>query len=95
MAVVSLVDKSRIWFKARYGLDAPEIKREPGLCASALYAEDCYEEETEQRGSQSRGVDILAAEAAAHTEPIFATRPPTNRAHFILALIASIQTQDS
>ncbi len=43
MAVISLVDEDRIWFKARYGDDPPQIDREPGLCASAAFADSCYE----------------------------------------------------
>ena len=40
IAVVSLVDESRIWFKARVGLDAREIPREAGLCASLAVGDD-------------------------------------------------------
>lgn len=37
IAVVSVVDTDRIWFKARHGLpDVEQIDREPGLCASAI-----------------------------------------------------------
>ncbi|MBA2361239.1 MAG: GAF domain-containing protein [Actinobacteria bacterium] len=36
ISTVSIVDHDRIWFKARHGLDAPEIGRDPGLCASAI-----------------------------------------------------------
>ena len=36
IALVSLVDADRIWFKSRYGLDVAEITRDPGLCASAI-----------------------------------------------------------
>jgi PAS domain S-box-containing protein len=36
IALISIVDKDRIWFKARYGLDVAQIEREPGLCASAI-----------------------------------------------------------
>lgn len=36
IALVSLVDHDRIWFKARAGLEAPEICREPGLCSSVV-----------------------------------------------------------
>lgn len=43
IAVVSIVDEDRIWFKARYGLEASEVPREPGLCASACLGEDLYE----------------------------------------------------
>ncbi|MDQ4029987.1 MAG: HAMP domain-containing histidine kinase [Actinomycetota bacterium] len=36
IALISLVDRDRIWFKSRHGLDASEIPRSPGLCASAI-----------------------------------------------------------
>jgi sigma-B regulation protein RsbU (phosphoserine phosphatase) len=36
IAIVSVVDTDRIWFKAHHGLDATQIDREPGLCASAI-----------------------------------------------------------
>jgi len=35
-AIVSIVDSDRIWFKSRYGLDLPQVPRDPGLCASAI-----------------------------------------------------------
>jgi sigma-B regulation protein RsbU (phosphoserine phosphatase) len=37
IAIVSIVDSDRIWFKSRHGLpDVTEIGRAPGLCASAI-----------------------------------------------------------
>jgi serine/threonine protein kinase len=36
IALVSIVDYDRIWFKSRYGLDAAQIDRDAGLCASAI-----------------------------------------------------------
>ena len=36
IAIVSIVDEDRIWFKSHHGLDATEIPRGPGLCASAI-----------------------------------------------------------
>lgn len=36
ISIVSLVDADRIWFKSRYGIDATETTRDPGLCASAI-----------------------------------------------------------
>ena len=36
IAIVSIVDESRIWFKSRHGLAAAQIPREPGLCASCV-----------------------------------------------------------
>lgn len=37
MAIVSIVDSDRIWFKSRYGLDLTQVPRDPGLCASAIF----------------------------------------------------------
>ncbi len=36
IALVSIVDEDRIWFKSRYGLEVEEIGRDSGLCASAI-----------------------------------------------------------
>ena len=36
IAIVSIVDADRIWFKSHHGLDATQIDRSPGLCASAI-----------------------------------------------------------
>jgi len=35
-SIISIVDHDRIWFKSHHGLDATEIGRDPGLCASAI-----------------------------------------------------------
>lgn len=42
IALVSLVDEDRIWFKSRHGLEATEIPRSPGLCASVIFSDDAY-----------------------------------------------------
>lgn len=36
IAIVSIVDHDRIWFKSHHGLDVEEIARDPGLCASCI-----------------------------------------------------------
>jgi two-component sensor histidine kinase len=36
IAIISVVDNDRIWFKSHHGLDVEQIDREPGLCASAI-----------------------------------------------------------
>lgn len=43
IAIVTLVDTDRIWFKSRYGLDVQQIGRDPGLCASAILSDNFYE----------------------------------------------------
>lgn len=42
IAVVSLVDTDRVWFKSRCGLDVREVGTEPGLCTSAILSDDIY-----------------------------------------------------
>ncbi len=43
IAIISLVDQDRIWFKSHTGVDANEIERVPGLCASAILSPALYE----------------------------------------------------
>jgi two-component sensor histidine kinase len=40
IAIISIVDHDRIWFKSHHGLDIGEIPRDPGLCASAILSND-------------------------------------------------------
>ena len=42
IAIVSLVDSDRIWFKSHHGLEVQQIDRAPGLCASAIFSDDIY-----------------------------------------------------
>ncbi|MFE4545667.1 GAF domain-containing serine/threonine-protein kinase [Arthrobacter sp. NPDC056727] len=36
VAIVSIVDHDRIWFKSHHGVDVEQISRDSGLCASAI-----------------------------------------------------------
>lgn len=42
VAIITLVDTDRIWFKSSYGLDVEQISRDPGLCSSAIMSDDVY-----------------------------------------------------
>jgi GAF domain-containing protein len=43
IAIVSIVDHDRIWFKSAQGLDGVEqIDRDPGLCASAILGDETW-----------------------------------------------------
>jgi GAF domain-containing protein len=42
IAIITLVDTDRIWFKSKYGLDVNQIGRDPGLCASAILSDEVY-----------------------------------------------------
>jgi eukaryotic-like serine/threonine-protein kinase len=36
MAIITVVDHDRIWFASHHGLEAEQVPRDPGLCASAI-----------------------------------------------------------
>src|SRR5690606_31252241 len=42
IALVSLVDKERIWFKSRYGMEEQEIMKDQGFCATAILGNELY-----------------------------------------------------
>lgn len=42
IAIISLVDVDRIWFKSHYGIEEDEITRDMGLCASAILSDNIY-----------------------------------------------------
>lgn len=42
ISIISLVDRDRIWFKSHQGVEADEIGRDPGLCASAILQDDAW-----------------------------------------------------
>lgn len=42
IAIITMVDTDRIWFKSSFGLDVDEIPRSPGLCSSAILSDDIY-----------------------------------------------------
>lgn len=42
IAIVSVVDTDRIWFKSHHGLDVDQIDRSPGLCASVILGDSPY-----------------------------------------------------
>jgi len=42
ISLVSLVDRDRQWFKARYGLGAEQTPREQAFCAHAIESDDVY-----------------------------------------------------
>jgi GAF domain-containing protein len=42
IAIVSLVDQDRIWFKSHHGIEANQVERDPGLRASAILSPEVY-----------------------------------------------------
>jgi two-component sensor histidine kinase len=42
IAIISIVDHDRIWFKSHHGVDVQQIGRDPGLCASAILSSEAH-----------------------------------------------------
>ena len=40
IAIVSVVDHDRIWFKSHHGISESQVGRDPGLCASAILRDE-------------------------------------------------------
>lgn len=63
IALVSIVDEDRIWFKSRYGLDEVEqLPRDPGLCASAVLDEGLYVVETARSDPRTLANPLVAGQ---------------------------------
>lgn len=42
IAIISIVDKDRIWFKSKYGVDVNEVSRDVGLCANVVLSDGLF-----------------------------------------------------
>jgi len=63
IAIVSLVDHDRIWFKSSVGLDGVEqIGRDPGLCASAILADEAWIVENAEVDPRALANPLVAGE---------------------------------
>ncbi|TFC46603.1 GAF domain-containing protein [Cryobacterium sp. TMT1-21] len=60
IAIVSIVDTDRIWFKAHHGLDLKEIPRDPGLCASAILSKGPWLIEDARRDPRALANPLVA-----------------------------------
>ncbi len=62
ISIVSLVDRDRIWFKSKHGLDIQEIPRDPGLCASAILSDELYLVEDARKDLRALANPLVAGE---------------------------------
>lgn len=62
IAIVSVVDTDRIWFKSHHGLDVDQIDREPGLCASAILQDQPWIVEDARTDPRTLANSLVAGE---------------------------------
>jgi hypothetical protein len=62
IAIVSVVDEDRIWFKSHHGLEVEEVDREPGLCASAILQNEPWIIEDARLDSRALSNPLVAGE---------------------------------
>lgn len=62
IAIITLVDTDRIWFKSRYGINLNQIERDPGLCSSAILSDDLYIVEDAVRDPRTLANPLVAGE---------------------------------
>ncbi|WP_426237617.1 sensor histidine kinase [Pararhizobium sp. DWP1-1-3] len=62
IAIVSIVDTDRIWFKSHHGVPVKQIDRDPGLCASAILGDDPYILENAAKDVRSLANPLVAGE---------------------------------
>ncbi|MEO6539226.1 MAG: GAF domain-containing sensor histidine kinase [Ferruginibacter sp.] len=62
IAIVTLVDTDRIWFKSKYGIDVQQITRDPGLCSSAILSNELYIVEDARKDPRTLANPLIAGE---------------------------------
>jgi two-component sensor histidine kinase len=65
VAIVSVVDHDRIWFKSRHGLDIEEVNRDLGLCASCIMQEGPWIVSDARKDPRSLANPLVAGEFGA------------------------------
>lgn len=87
IAIISLVDTDRIWFKSHYGVDAQQIDKDPGLCSSAILSEEFYIVEDAKNDIRTMANPLVAGEMGFQ---FYAGAPLTTREGFNLGTLCVI-----
>ncbi|WP_432670003.1 GAF domain-containing protein [Flavobacterium sp. SM2513] len=62
MALISLIDTDRIWFKSTQGIALTEISKEEGLCVSAIMGKEIYMVENASTDSRTMKNSLVTSE---------------------------------
>lgn len=90
VALVSLLDKSRAWFKSSYGFNQPEVQRDETLCSFALLSDDVLVILDARQDAR------FACNPFVQTEPglrFYAGAPLINQAGFNLGTLCLLDNQ--
>lgn len=63
VALISLVDTDRIWFKSTYGLEVEECQRLPGFCSSTIRSDGIHVVEDPLNGDHTGNHPLVTGEA--------------------------------
>jgi len=61
IALITIVDEERIWFKSTHGLALEQITRDPGLCASAILQDDPWIIEDARRDARAQSNPLVTS----------------------------------
>jgi hypothetical protein len=70
IAIVSIVDDDRIWFKYHHGLDIAQIGRDPGLCASCVQQDGPWIVNDARTDPRALANPLIAGELGAQFLPL-------------------------
>lgn len=87
IALITLVDTDRIWFKSSYGLAVNQINRDPGLCASAILSNDVYAIENAKDDPHTLANPLVAGEFGLQ---FYAAAPLETEDHYNLGTLCII-----
>jgi GAF domain-containing protein len=87
IAIISLVDEDRIWFKSASGLEINQLDREPGLCASAILSDELYIVEDARRDPRALSNPLVAGQFGLQ---FYAASPLTTREGYRLGTFCII-----
>jgi GAF domain-containing protein len=90
IAIISLVDTDRIWFKSHHGLSINQIGRDPGLCASAILSTDSYVVENAVDDARTLANPLVAGEFGLR---FYAAAPLRTDENFNLGTLCIIDQQ--
>ncbi len=90
IALVTLVDEDRIWFKSRHGLEVQQIARDPGLCASAILSSEVHNIQDALHDPRTLSNPLVAGEMGLR---FYAGAPLTTHDGFNLGTLCVIDKQ--